>query len=246
MLPYDLVQLLASQTRDAEDRSDRVYEAVIGVVVDNKDPEKIGRVKVSFPTIPGDDSSHWAPMCSTGAGKERGWFFLPEIDDEVVVMFNHGVIDQPVIVGALWNGKDKPAHKNDGANERRTIVSRTGSYIEFDDDKGTVTLTDGGGIGKIEISKENKITIEASEGDICIQAPAGELNIVADKITGKGSMKGLIDCAGGLNIGGDGKVTYKGSMSAKVECTNTGLNPGGVTAPKAASASPEDVADPIG
>ncbi len=219
---------------------------MIGLVVDNKDPEKLGRVKVSFPTLPGDDTSHWAPICALGAGKDRGWFFLPEIDDEVVVMFSHGVIQHPVVIGALWNGKDTPCMTNDGANERRTIVSRTGSYIEFDDDKGTVTLTDGGGIGKIVISTENKITIEATEGDICIQAPSGELNIVADKLTGEGSQKGLIDCASGLNIGGDGKVNYKGGMSAKVECTSTDLNPGGVTAPKEASASPEEVADPIG
>ena len=246
MLPYDLMRALARQTRDAEERSNRVYEAVIGLVVDNKDPEKLGRIKVKFPTLPGEDTSHWAPMCALGAGKDRGWFFLPELDDEVVVMFSHGMIDHPVIIGALWNGKDKPCMTNDGSNERRTIVSRTGSYIEFDDDKGTVTLTDGEGIGKIVISKENKITIEASQGDICIQAPAGELNIVADKIAGEGRQNGLIDCASGLNIGGDGKVTYKGGMSAKVECTKTDLNPGGVTAPTATDASPEDVADPIG
>jgi len=245
MLPYELIHILANRTRDAEERSDRVYEAVIGLVVDNKDPEKLGRIKVSFPTIPGDDSSHWAPMCAIGAGKERGWFFLPELDDEVVVMFNHGRIDQPVIVGTLWNGKDKPPMTNDGSNERRTIVSRSGSYIEFDDDAGTVTLTDGAGIGKIVISTENKITIEASEGDLCVQAPSGELSIVANKITGKGQQNGLIDCSSGLNIGGDAKVNYKGGMSAKVECTSTDLNPGGVSAPGEASASPEDVADPV-
>lgn len=245
MLPYDLLDMLAQQTRDAEERSDRVYEAVIGLVVDNKDPEKLGRVKVSFPTIPGDDSSHWAPICALGAGKDRGWFFLPELEDEVVVLFTHGRIDQPVVVGTLWNGKDKPPMTNGGGNERRTIVSRSGSYIEFDDDAGTVTLTDGEGIGKIVISTENKITIE-STGDICVQAPKGEMSVVADKIEGKGSQNGLIDCSSGLNIGGDSKVNYKGSMSAKVECTSTDFNPGGVTAPSEASASPEEVADPAG
>jgi uncharacterized protein involved in type VI secretion and phage assembly len=70
-----------------------------------------------------------------GAGKNRGWFFIPEKNDEVLVMFEHGDINRPLVVGSLWNGKDKPPDKNPGGNPRRVIKSRLGSKITFDDDK---------------------------------------------------------------------------------------------------------------
>ncbi len=246
MLPTELMAVFAQQFRDAEEHADRIYEPVIGLVTDNKDPDKLSRVKVNFPFLPGTDTSHWAPVVSLGAGEERGWYFLPELDDEVVVMFAHGDIRRPVVLGALWNGSDDPPDANDGANERRVIHSREGSRIEFDDDAGTITFEDGGGIGKIVISTENKITIEAMSGDVCIQAPDGELNIVAKEIKADASMN-LHVAAGssGAGIGGDGKVTLKGGSMIKVAGLTVELKASGVRAPKAAEASPEDIPDPV-
>src|SRR5690606_21916386 len=68
-LPIPLLpQLLGRRVVEAQDRADRIYEPVIGLVVDNKDPDKLGRVKVRFPTLPGQDSSWWAPIAALGAG----------------------------------------------------------------------------------------------------------------------------------------------------------------------------------
>ncbi len=240
-----LTEIFALQVRDAEERNDHVYEAVVGIVTDNKDPDKLSRVKVRFPTLPGQDTSHWAPLAALGAGKDRGWYFLPEVDDEVLVMFAHGDIRRPVVLGAIWNGSDAPPESNGGGNERKVIVSREGSSIVFDDDAGTITLEDGGGKGKIEISKDNKITIESSSGDVCFQAPKGEMNIVADEMTAEGKMNCCVHAKSGMNVGGDGKVTFKAGMSLMVTGSAIDLNPGGVSAPGEASASPEDVADPL-
>lgn len=246
MLPTNLSSLFFRQVREAESRADRVYEPVVGIVVDNKDPDKLARVKVRFPSLPGQDTGWWAPLVSLGAGNERGWFFLPEIDDEVLVMFEHGDIRRPVIIGALWNGKDAPPDTNGGGNERRSIVSRNASKIVFDDDAGTVSYEDGDGNGKITISKDNKITIESATGDVCIQAPAGELNIVAKEIQSEGTQNYHIESGSGTNIGGDGAVTIKGGSSLQVQSVKLDLNPGGVSAPAEASASPEEVPDPLG
>jgi uncharacterized protein involved in type VI secretion and phage assembly len=246
MLPTNLSSLFFRQVRDAESRADRVYEPVIGIVVDNKDPDKLARVKVRFPSLPGQDTGWWAPVVSLGAGNERGWFFLPEIDDEVLVMFEHGDIRRPVVLGALWNGEDAPPDTNGGQNERRSIVSRNGSKIVFDDAEGTVSYEDGSGNGKITISKDNKITIESATGDVCVQAPAGELNIVAKELASEGSQSYHIESGSGTNIGGDGAVTIKGGTMIQVQAVKIDLNPGGVSAPAEASASPEDVPDPVG
>ena len=246
MLPTNLSSLFFRQVREAESRADRVYEPVIGIVVDNKDPEKLARVKLKFPSLPGQDTSWWAPLVSLGGGNERGWFFLPEIDDEMLVMFEHGDIRRPVIVGALWNGKDAPPDENGGQNERRSIVSRNGSKIVFDDAEGVVSYEDGDGHGKITISKENKITIESATGDVCVQAPAGELNIMANELTSEGSMNYHIESLSGTNLGGDGAVTIKGGMMLQMHGQKIDINPGGVSAPSKTSASPEEVPDPIG
>ncbi len=245
MFPTDLTSYFFGQIREAEERNERVYEAVVGIVTDNKDPDKLARVKVRFPTLPGTDTSWWAPMASLGAGKDRGWFFLPEVNDEVLVMFAHGDIRRPIVIGAIWNGKDKPPDKNDGKNERRTIVSRAGSKIVFDDDKKTITLTDGKGVGKI-IIEEKKITIEASQGDVCLQAPKGELNIVAKEIASKGSMNYHIEAAsGGLQMGGQ-KVEVKGGMMLQLNGSAVKLQSSGAQAPEAGQASCEDAPDPVG
>src|SRR6185295_6824457 len=167
---YDLASVFADQIRTAETESTRVYEPVIAIVTDNKDPSKLGRVKIKIPVLSETDTTFWAPIVMLGAGKNRGWFFIPEKDDEVLVMFEHGAMDRPLVIGALWGGKDKPPDKNPGGNPRRVIKSRQGSKITFDDDQLKIIIEDGTGKGKITFdSNANKIIIEALKGDVCFQ-----------------------------------------------------------------------------
>jgi uncharacterized protein involved in type VI secretion and phage assembly len=128
--------------------SPRIFGVVIGLVIDNKDPEGMYRVKVRFPWVKEssdeytnrkdseDFLSAWARIASLMAGGGRGAFWLPEIDDEVLVAFEHGDLRRPFILGSLWNGKDKPIHDNDsqqGKNDFRTFYSRSGHVIQFQD-----------------------------------------------------------------------------------------------------------------
>jgi uncharacterized protein involved in type VI secretion and phage assembly len=130
-------------------RTNRIQGVVPAVVIDNKDPEGRSRVKVMFPqwlckdakyTDEADDEdfvSAWARMVSLMAGPQRGAFFLPEPDDEVLVVFESGDIRYPYIIGALWNGVDAPVHDNnaqDGNNGYRTLKSRSGHVLTFMDD----------------------------------------------------------------------------------------------------------------
>jgi uncharacterized protein involved in type VI secretion and phage assembly len=239
-----LATLLGQRIRQAEDRADRIYEPVVGLVVDNRDPEKLGRVRLRFPTLSDVDATWWAPLAALGAGKDRGWFFLPDIDDEVLVVFEHGDFRRPVVLGALWNGVDVPPDKNGGGNERRVIVSRKGSRIELDDDKGTITIEDGGKVGRIVISAENKVTVEAASGDLVLQAPSGEVSVVAAECDMQATAGLKIQAGTAVVVGGKTVAVQGGSVTVKA--ARLDLNPpGGVPGPAEATASTEDVPDPV-
>jgi uncharacterized protein involved in type VI secretion and phage assembly len=110
---------------------------VEAIVVDNKDPEKLGRVKVKFPTLPDAPESFWARLVMPMAGQARGWMTIPEIGDEVLVSFVHGNHDDAIVVGSLYNGVDVPPYANeDGDNNLRVFQSRSGHRVTFDDTSG--------------------------------------------------------------------------------------------------------------
>jgi uncharacterized protein involved in type VI secretion and phage assembly len=164
------------------------YGVTIGVVTNNKDPDALGRVKVKFPWLSEQEESAWARILSPMAGKERGFYFLPEVDDEVLVAFEHGQVEFPYVLGALWNGKDKPPGKNDdGKNNERLIKSRSGHVIIFDDTAGKEQIIIRDKTQKNEIvidSKTNSMTIKVEQdlnietkGKISLKSSGGDLAI---------------------------------------------------------------------
>jgi uncharacterized protein involved in type VI secretion and phage assembly len=164
------------------DTDGRFYGVVVGVVTNNRDPDSMHRVKVRFPWLDLDHESHWARVVATMAGNDRGAYFLPEVDDEVLVAFEHGSLEHPYVIGSLWNGKDKPHENNsDGKNDNRTIKSRSGHVVRLCDSSGSerIEVIDKTGSNKIVIaSSDNKITIEA-QGDIEITSQTGKVKISA-------------------------------------------------------------------
>ena len=117
------------------------------------------------------------------AGDGRGAYFLPEVDDEVLLAFEHGSIEHPYVLGALWNGKDRPHESNaDGENNNRSIKSRSGHVLRLCDRSGqeSIEIIDKSGNNKIVISTNgNQIAIEA-DGDIAITSRSGSANGRAD------------------------------------------------------------------
>jgi uncharacterized protein involved in type VI secretion and phage assembly len=166
----NLFDLLAQSARSGTHRVDGV---VIGIVTNNHDPDAMARVRVKFPWLSGTDESWWARIAVPMAGDNRGTYFLPEVDDEVLVTFEHGDIRFPFIIGAMWNGKQPPPTKNDnGKNDIRLIRSRCGHEIRLDDGDGKekIEIKDKDGNNTIVIeSAGDKITIK-SKGTVQIES----------------------------------------------------------------------------
>lgn len=194
----------------------RAYGVFVGVVIDNKDPQGLGRVKVKFPHLSDDEIGHWARIALLMAGKERGTFFLPEVKDEVLVAFECGDITRPYVLGALWNGKDRPPDTNaDGENNLRFIKSRSGHLVRFDDTEGSekIEIIDKSGNNSITIdTTSNSITIR-SAGDIHIDAEQGTIRLNAKSIELGSSTETKVEARGGLTLDGNpGNTTIQGAL----------------------------------
>jgi uncharacterized protein involved in type VI secretion and phage assembly len=155
------------------DKASRINGVVVGIVTSNRDPDGMARVRVKFPWLSGSDESWWARLAAPMAGGDRGVYFLPEVDDEVLVAFEHGDIRFPYVLGGLWNGKQAPPVKNDdGKNNVRVIHSRSGHVIRLDDSDGSekIEIIDKTGNNSIVIdSSSNKISIK-TDGDILVES----------------------------------------------------------------------------
>jgi uncharacterized protein involved in type VI secretion and phage assembly len=195
------------------------------------------------------DTTFWVPIVMSGAGKNRGWFFIPEPDDEVLVLFEHGDVNRPVVVGALWNGKD---HSPDGnpdpfTNDHRVIKSRQGSRVLLDDGgEPKVVIEDGAGKARITLdTKNNKIVIEALDGDVCFQSPQGDMKVVAKSADLKAQKNIEINAGSAMAWGTDGDAKIK-SQNVTMSGAKVNLNCGSASAPEAPTADPKDVEDPYG
>jgi uncharacterized protein involved in type VI secretion and phage assembly len=209
----NLFEVLESPVnRDA--RGDRIYGVVIGVVTNNQDPDGMGRVKVKFPWLSDVDESDWARVAAPMAGKQRGAYFLPEVDDEVLVAFEHGDARFPYVVGALWNGKDAPPATNgDGKNNVRIIQSRSGHVVKLNDEDGKETIE------IIDKSQKNSIVIDTAKNtitvttdkDIIFSATKGTIKLDAQNVEISSSAATKVKAGSTMNVEASGTMTVKGA-----------------------------------
>ncbi len=173
---------------------------VSAIVTDNVDPDEYGRIQVKFPTLNEEPLSFWLRQSSPNAGVERGLYALPEVDDEVLVVFMQGSQDVGVIIGQFWNGVDLPpqeckdampgAGKTDSGagwakskftegstsldtNDRRFWKSRSGHLLVFDDTDGSESVQIWNGKHELCLAfdtAESLITLSNTKGDIMIRA----------------------------------------------------------------------------
>jgi uncharacterized protein involved in type VI secretion and phage assembly len=185
----------------SEPSRQRLYGLYPGVVTDLDDPDGQGRVQVQLPWIGEDDSTQataWARLATFMAGADRGSWFIPEVDDEVLLGFVAGDPRRPVVVGALWNGVDAPPESMDsgGENNIRSITSRSGHKLTFDDSSGSekITLeTQGGHELVLDDASGGTITVHHSGGAEIVIESSGTISVTALNQVN-------IDAPSGLNI----------------------------------------------
>jgi phage protein D/phage baseplate assembly protein gpV len=184
---------------------------VVGVVTNNKDPEDRARVKVKYPWLSEEVESDWARVVSPGAGNGRGLMLLPEVNDEVLIAFEHGRVARPYVIGGLWNGKDKaPLSTSDaleGGNVRqRAFKSRAGHALILTDgsDEGVVLQTAAGHIVTLSDEKKSvtvetpgghKLVLDDSKSEITVESTANmtiktgaNLTLEAQSLPSRGSV----------------------------------------------------------
>ncbi|RKX23770.1 MAG: hypothetical protein DRP45_09715 [Candidatus Zixiibacteriota bacterium] len=194
-------------------------------VLDNNDPDNLGRVKVHVPWGTADETT-WARVITPDAGADHGLYRIPDVDDEVLVGYDQGNPDRPVIIGSAYNSVDKPPLPNDecladGTNFLKVFSTKSGNEIQFDDTEGkeqihitqadgktSITLTMEPGEPTVVIKSEGNISI-GGDGNIAIESE-GDMTLRAG-----GAMKIATD-GGDIAIESGGALKQKASADIEV------------------------------
>jgi uncharacterized protein involved in type VI secretion and phage assembly len=201
----------------------RWYGVFPATVRDNQDPDGQGRVLVALPWAPDTGSARyeaWARLATLMGGKNRGSWFVPDVDDEVLVGFECGDPRRPYVLGGLWNGKDSPPASMSRDNARKVLRSRNGVKVTLDDTDGretltletpagqTVTLKDGPGSIEVRDSNGNSVKLEA----------AGVTVTAAAKVTVNA---GTAEISAGMLTVNAGMSKFSGVVQADTVITNS-------------------------
>ncbi len=249
-----LARLLSPDGDPRKPAKHKIYGVAVGIVKDIKDHKNLGRVKLNFPWLAekdaesvamekDDDQAHsnWARVATLMAGAKRGAYFIPEVGDEVLVAFEHGELDRPVVLGALWNQQDAPPETMDkeGKNDIRALHTRSGHKIVFNDsqDEPSILIVDNTGENSIAIdSKKNTMAIKV-KGDLSIEV-GGKITITAGKditietqgnLNVKAQAKGTLETGGPLEIKSKAKLALDGTGQAEMKAAAVSVNGSGMT-----------------
>jgi uncharacterized protein involved in type VI secretion and phage assembly len=149
------------------------------------------------------------------AGGGRGVFFPPEVDDEVLVAFEHGSPQVPYVLGFLWNGRDKPPDPNaEGKNDVRVIRSRSGHVVRLTDTSGAekIEIVDKSGKNSIVIdTAKNTVTISA-QADVTLESKTGKLTLSGKSVEIKAQSDLVLEGAAKTDVKSSGVLTVKGQI----------------------------------
>lgn len=155
----------------------RVPGVARGIVTDLSDPDREGRIRVRYPWLDNQMMSNWASIAAPMAGNGRGLFAMPELEDEVVLGFDRGRANHPIVLGFTWNGQDAPPDQD---TRVRTWQSTNGHAFMMVDSTpeagstGAVVIVDGHGNS---ITMGNGVITISAKGLLRLKAPAITLDV---------------------------------------------------------------------
>jgi uncharacterized protein involved in type VI secretion and phage assembly len=226
---------------------------VIGIVSNNKDPNNQNRVKVKVPVFDESSELPWARLLTIGGNANEGIHVLPQVNSEVLVAFEHGDINRPIVLGGLWNGRDAPkiladALLNNGKVAQWSVVSGDNVLTLRNADDNTehmkVTLKDGKtifylGADKVElISNDKSIEVKNTKGsillkdsgDIVLKGPnitieaTTKLTMKAPTVEAKGDSSVKVESGGTLDLKGTGPTKLESSAITEVKGSMVKVN----------------------
>ena len=159
----------------------------LATVKENADEKGQGRVKVSFDWQKKGKTTNWVRVQSPNAGvsdavpKNRGWVFVPEVGDQVMIGYQHGSPDRPYVAGAMFHADSGKGGDTD--NKIKSIMTRSGNAIVFDDEAGSIVITDRTGKQLVLLDGEDTITVMAKKR-IMITNEAESVIVMEDKSIG--------------------------------------------------------------
>src|SRR5919201_1095721 len=213
---------------------------VVALVTDNNDPNNGARVKLKFPWLDDNYQSDWARITQLGAGPNSGAVWIPEVNDEVLVAFEHGDIRRPYVVGSLYNGQDTPnlgsGLFDNGKVKRRGFISRKGhQFIFFDDQSkaGVAIISSDGNLkislnetnSEIHISSQGKVHVE-SQQDMTFESQANLKLSAQQGITLETQTNLNLKGSSGATLDGGPQLEMKSSGQTKVSGTMVDVNNG--------------------
>lgn len=149
-----------------------VCKAQIGVVKENEDKDGLARMKINFPWMSNNETTRWISMLVPHAGKDKGFRFLPEKDEEVMVDFINNNAERPFVLGAVYTDKDKSGVPHDG-NNVKIIGTKTGRRLEINDDKGFIKIQDFDFSGNKEEQKGNQLVLVKNDKENYVLVDSG-------------------------------------------------------------------------
>lgn len=222
-----LLELLGTGTDDPLAPGGRHSGVEIGIVSDDRDAEELGRVRVTFPRLPGNPESDWLRVAVPAAGPRSGFCWIPAVHDEVLVAFDRGDPSCGYVIGCLWNGRDRPPVEAARPGSVREIRSRSGHRLVLDDRDGAerLILADSTGKRSITFDPAAKVwRLEALEGDVEIVAPQGAVRVQCRTLELSATEAASLESGGSLTTGAKGDARIEAGPALNLRARRINLN----------------------
>ena len=223
----NLFAMLQKAQETASTGDAKMFGVEVAIVTNVKDDQKLGRIKVCFPRLPGKPESDWIRVAQPAAGAGRGFYWLPHVNDEVLIGFERGEAHRPYVVGSLWNGKDKPM--KDAYHDENLIMmiqTKSGHQIILDDTKDGEKIIIADKSGKRTMTfdvKNKKFLVEAKEGDIELHA-AKKIILSCEDLEIKTKKTGKIDIGTTFDLKVADKANIKAGPQLNIKASRVNIN----------------------
>ena len=199
---------------------------VVGVVSNLKDPDGRGRVRVKLPVLGTDLESEWARVAAPFAGSETGALFALQVGDEVLVAFLHGDASLPVVLGGLWNGKDKLPVADATKGTEHCLKTKSGHVIRLVDEQGKelVEIAGAKSSGRILVDAAKKTVTVTGDSGVTIEAPNGPVTLKGKGIVLESTQDVTVKAQGSAEVKANAKVTVQSSGITQIKGSQVQLN----------------------